>query len=270
MLNVSIVMYQNTEYQLKKLIKQLLVDANHLIHKIYLLDNSPKATLSCLANLGKNIAYMASPVNLGYAVAHNIALKQSVLDGVKYHLVLNPDISLEINTLSELKKYMDNHMGVGVVMPDVKYPDGSRQYLCKLLPTPLTLFSRRFLPKYISRKFDKKYNLLNINYTKVMNVPSLSGCFMFLRVSVIEKVGYFDPRYFLYLEDVDLIRRIHVHYKTIYYPFVSITHDYNRGSYRSYKLMFYHICSAIKYFNKFGWIFDPLRYKINKNKGEWL
>lgn len=97
----------------------------------------------------------------------------------------------------------------------------------------------------------------------MMNVPYLSGCFMFLRVSVLKEVGLFDERYFMYLEDTDLSRRIHKKYKTIYYPFVHIIHEYSKGSYKNIKLLIYHIHSAIKYFNKWGWIFDKERREIN-------
>lgn len=97
-----------------------------------------------------------------------------------------------------------------------------------------------------------------------MEVPYLSGCFMFIRTKVLEKVGLFDERFFMYLEDTDLSRRIHKISKTIYYPYVHIYHEYGKGSYKNLKLLKYHIDSAIKYFNKWGWFFDKERDFINK------
>jgi hypothetical protein len=88
---------------------------------------------------------------------------------------------------------------------------------------------------------------------------------MFLRTSVLADVGMFDPRFFMYLEDFDLVRRIHAKYKTIFLPSVKVIHEYAKGSYKNRKLMIYHIKSAIKYFNKYGWIFDFHRRKINQN-----
>ena len=96
-----------------------------------------------------------------------------------------------------------------------------------------------------------------------MNVPSLSGCFMLLRTSVLEAVGLFDENIFMYLEDVDLNRRIHTNYKTIFYPEVSIVHEYAKESYRNKKLLMFHIRSALYYFNKWGWIFDRKRKEVN-------
>jgi GT2 family glycosyltransferase len=163
---------------------------------------------------------------------------------------------------------MENNKDVGLVMPKVLYPDGNIQYLCKLLPTPLDLFGRRFLNfcpfKKIVEKRNEVYELRFTGYDKIMEVPYLSGCFMFIRTEVLKKVGLFDERFFMYLEDTDLSRRTHRVAKTIYYPYVHIYHEYGKGSYKSLKLLYYHIKSAIKYFNKYGWFFDKERQEINK------
>ena len=54
-------------------------------------------------------------------------------------------------------------------------------------------------------------------------------------------------------------------YKSIYYPEVSVFHEYEKGSYKNSKLLRYHLLSAARYFNKWGWFFDKERSKINKN-----
>ncbi|MCR5765459.1 MAG: glycosyltransferase family 2 protein, partial [Treponema sp.] len=74
---------------------------------------------------------------------------------------------------------------------------------------------------------------------------------------------FFDDRYFMYCEDFDLIRRIHRVAKTVYYPNVTIVHDHAKESYKNKKMLMIHIKSAIKYFNKFGWIFDKERNFFN-------
>ena len=89
------------------------------------------------------------------------------------------------------------------------------------------------------------------------------GCFMFLRMKAIENVGMFDENIFMYTEDIDLTRRIHNLYKTISWPEVTIIHAHKRGSYKNKKLLKIHIISAIKYFNKWGWIFDKERRNWN-------
>jgi GT2 family glycosyltransferase len=97
-----------------------------------------------------------------------------------------------------------------------------------------------------------------------MNVPCLSGCFMFLRMQMIKKIGGFDDRFFMYFEDFDLCRRLHTVSKTIYYPFVSIMHVCASEHHRKFSLFKISFISALKYFNKWGWLFDKQRVQINR------
>jgi GT2 family glycosyltransferase len=265
-INVSIVLFKNDQDLVKKAIYSCVNSV--LINRIYLIDNSPTDMLSCLATLDSKIEYIFNNANLGFGKAHNIALKRSIEENIPYHLVLNPDVYFEGGVLEELYNFMESDPDVGLVMPKVLYPDGTLQYLCKLLPTPLDLFGRRFLNfgpfKKIVEKRNEIYELRFTGYDKIMEVPYLSGCFMFIRTEVLKKVGLFDERFFMYLEDTDLSRRIHRVAKTVYYPYVYIYHEYGKGSYKSLKLLYYHIKSAIKYFNKYGWLFDKEREEINR------
>ncbi len=265
-LNISIVLYHNREEQIKKAIESVLnTDLNITL---YLVDNSSTDSLRELERIDKRIVYIFNNSNLGFGKAHNITLKKSIEKNIPYHLVLNPDVYFEKGVLEELYDFMENNKDVGLVMPKVLYPNGNIQYLCKLLPTPLDLFGRRFLNfgpfKKIVEKRNEVYELRFTGYDKIMEVPYLSGCFMFIRTEVLKKVGLFDERFFMYLEDTDLSRRIHRVAKTIYYPYVHVYHEYGKGSYKSLKLLYYHIKSAIKYFNKYGWFFDKERQEINK------
>jgi GT2 family glycosyltransferase len=125
---------------------------------------------------------------------------------------------------------------------------------------------RRFIPGFLKSRLQLRldqYELKHKNYDEIMEVPNLSGCFMFLRMDVLRIVGLFDESFFMYLEDTDLSRRINLQFQTIYYPKVSIIHQYEKGSYKSLKLLKYHIVSAFRYFNKYGWFFDTVRTTIN-------
>lgn len=103
-------------------------------------------------------------------------------------------------------------------------------------------------------KKDAYYSLQHSGYDKIMNPPCLSGCFMFMRLKALKENNiFFDENYFMYCEDFDLIRRLHRIGKTLYYPKVTIIHNHTKESYRSKKMLFAHIQSAVKYFNKFGW-----------------
>jgi GT2 family glycosyltransferase len=75
----------------------------------------------------------------------------------------------------------------------------------------------------------------------------------------------------MYLEDVDLCRRVRQRFETIYFPEVAVYHGYEKGSYRNVRLMIYHILSAIRYFQKWGWFRDVERTYINQqNPSETL
>jgi Predicted glycosyltransferases len=271
-LSVSIVLYHNQKEQVEKAIYSVL--NTDLKIRLFLLDNSTYDDLKSLSNIDSRIEYIFNNANLGFGKAHNIALRRSIEENIPYHLVLNPDVYFEKGVLEELYNFMEANKDVGLVMPKVLYPNGDIQYLCKLLPTPLDLFGRRFLNfgpfKKIIEKRNEIYELRFTGYDKIMEVPYLSGCFMFIRTKVLKKVGLFDERFFMYLEDTDLSRRIHRVSKTVYYPEVSIYHEYGKGSYKNPKLLKYHLDSAIKYFNKYGWLFDKERDEINKKTLEKL
>ena len=68
----------------------------------------------------------------------------------------------------------------------------------------------------------------------------------------------------MYMEDVDLCRRIHEKFQTIYFPDVAIYHGYEKGSYRSFRLMLYHVVSALQYFQKWGWISGREQIAVNQ------
>ena len=262
-ITASIVLYHNKKEQLLKVIKSFL--NTDLKVKLYLVDNSSNDDLKELEKIDERVEYIFNNVNLGYGRAHNIAMEKSVEDDVLYHIVLNPDIYFESGVLEKLFDYMEKNSEIGNVLPKVLYPYGEVQHLCKLLPTPTDLILRRFIPsKNWKEKRNDLYELRFSGYEKVMSVPSLSGCFMFLRVSALKEVGLFDESIFMYLEDVDLNRRLHAKYKTIFYPEVSIVHEYAKESYKSKKLLMFHIQSAVYYFNKWGWFFDKQRDEINQ------
>ncbi|NLO71928.1 MAG: glycosyltransferase family 2 protein [Porphyromonadaceae bacterium] len=260
MLNASIVLYHHAPAEIEKLV-QTLRDFS-LISEIYLIDNSREAN-PAFEKLPATYIYTGK--NLGYGAAHNIAIRRSIEQNIPYHLVINPDVLFEGEILGELLDFMESNKEVGHVMPKVLYPNGDNQFLCKLLPTPSDLFLRRFLPPKWTQKSNERFELRQSGYDKIMDIPYLSGCFMLLRTKVLKEIGLFDERFFMYPEDIDLTRRIHQKYRTIFYPNVQIVHNHEQGSYKSTKLFFIHTWNLIKYFNKYGWIFDNERKEINKN-----
>ena len=258
MLHVSIVIYKHLFSETESLIRSL--QESEVVEKIYIIDNSPVPSCDFKQ---EGVTYIFTGKNIGYGAAHNIALRKTIVADVPYHLVVNPDITMDAHILKEMVEYMEQNKDIGHLMPKVVYPSGETQYLCKLIPTPLDLIFRRFLPEKWTAKSMNRFEMRNSGYDKIMDVPYLSGCFMLLRTEALKKAGLFDERFFLYPEDIDLTRRIGAHYRTVFYPFVSVVHHHAKSSYHSFYMMIVHVWNLKKYFFKWGWIFDKQRKKIN-------
>ena len=232
--------------------------------RMLVIDNSPTNQLAEVCK-SLDVDYYYTGRNLGFGAAHNIALR-AVPNVSKYHVVMNPDIAFDTQVLPTLFQFCEANSSVGLVMPKVVYPDGS----CKRLPTPFDIAARRLFPSPVKALFRRrldKIELRQFDMSRCLSVPFLSGCFMFLRVSVLEKSGYFDPRFFMYFEDADLTRRIRQHNDTVYVPTVSVIHEHGRGTYKSWRLFLRSLESAVRYFNKWGWIYDLGRKSANGSCG---
>lgn len=275
MITASIVTYNNNLLDLEAVLHSVLVSP---IRKLWVVDHSDEY---CLLEgelneymrrgedflkhkeRGFELKYIRHENN-GYGGGHNVALIEAMAEGSQYHLVVNPDVWFGPEVIPTLWKMMEGDAEIAQIMPKVHYLNGSVQYLAKLLPSPMDLFGRFFLPERLIRRRNNRFELRDSGYCYVMNVPFLSGCFMMLRLSAVREIGLFDERFFMYMEDVDYSRRLHRRYKTLFVPAVSIYHRYSRLSYHSFRLLMVHIFSAIKYFNKYGWLYDAERRSMNK------
>lgn len=265
MINVSIVLYRTSIADVKNIVG--LLRQCKAVDKIWLIDNSEMQTE---AFMFMPADYIFNNKNFGYGRGHNIAIEKSLRTDAKYHLVINSDIDFKPGVLETLLEYMETNKDVGQCMPATQYQDGTRQYLAKLLPTPFDLFVRRFLPKSWIKQRTHRFELHDAPTDKPVNVPFLSGCFMLFRSDVLRDIGSFDPRYFMYLEDVDITRRIHKKYRTMVYPEVSIIHQYTQGSYHNSHLFWIHVVSMCRYFNKWGWFFDKDKTNFNRKTLEQI
>jgi GT2 family glycosyltransferase len=230
------------------------------------IDNSPTESLAASCH-SLGVEYRYPRRNLGFGTAHNLALKES-LSRSRYHVVVNPDVYFNAAVLRGLFDFCEANPSIGLVMPRVLYPDGTIQRLCKRSPTPFDIAARRLFPPMLKRVFRKKlydFELRHLDLDQPISVPFLSGCFMFIRTSALAEVGGFDERFFMYFEDADLTRRIRDRYDTVYFPDVSVIHEHGRGSYRSFRLFVHSFRSAVKYFNKWGWILDKGRDSANRS-----
>ncbi|MDP5158294.1 MAG: glycosyltransferase family 2 protein [Flaviramulus sp.] len=262
LITASLVVYQNSKEDIKKVIDSFLGYKFYSI--LFVVDNSADDSLKELCNDSK-VEYIFNNKNVGFGAAHNIAFQRAFQLNSEYHILLNPDVYFKPETIIGLFEKAESDSSIGLLTPKIVYPNGDTQHLCKLIPTPKDLILRRFIPSQkIKKQLENRYELRFFSYQKEAEIPILSGCFMMIRTAVLKKINGFDERFFMYLEDVDLCRRIGKLSKLVYYPKVETVHNYEKGSYKNKKLLMYHIKSAIKYFNKWGWIFDRERTLINK------
>jgi GT2 family glycosyltransferase len=259
-LSCSIVAYNNPVDIIGKAINSVLQLDIPLVLFVY--DNSPKDTLRSLCN-NPRLVYVHDPANPGFSKAHNYCIRQS-MGQAKHHLVLNPDVYFEKETLELLIEKLNQDERIGLIAPKIYYPDHRLQYSCRMLPSPTELIVRRLpiVSKLFKSLIDKK-DLAFTNYKKPMHPPFILGCFMLIPMSVFQKAGLFDERFFMYMEDFDLCRRIKRDYLTLFEPSVVAYHVYERSSSKKAKLLSIHLKSAYQYFNKWGWFFDSEREKMN-------
>ncbi|MEQ1106135.1 glycosyltransferase family 2 protein [Acinetobacter ursingii] len=258
MIIASIVLYNHSQKELLPTLQSLEVSPN--IEKIILVDNSGNCDWVKQLKYSK-ITYLKSKGNFGFGYGHNQAIRQYAVHS-RFFLICNPDIYFDQAQFSQFIQYIETRPE-GLFLPKIVYEDGENQYGARLLPTPLDLFARRF-SRHLAQKLDRRYLLKYVNMQHSVFVPYLSGCFMLFRSESLLALDGFDERFFMYMEDVDISRRCAEKFGTLYCPQFSIVHLHEQASYKNIKLLKAHLRSAIVYFNKWGWIYDPIRRRLNE------
>ena len=147
---------------------------------------------------------------------------------------------------------MDNNRDVGMCIPNIVDEKGERLQVYRKELTVYDMFIRMFC-KHLFPKRIAEHTLQNKNYEKPFQVPFGQGSFLVIRTDLFKKLEGFDDRFFMYLEDADLCKRVNQISKLMYYPGASVIHKWEQGSHRSKKLFKYHIQSMRKYFQKWGY-----------------
>lgn len=260
-MTVSLVTYRQSYEEIRGLVLAVVGSG---VRRLTVIDNSSMPELEAeLCGYSPKVCYRSS-ANIGFGAAHNIAMREAIAEGEDYHVIINPDIVLGADALGKISDFMNANPGVGLMMPKTLNVDGSMQYNCKFVPTPADLFVRYFLPKRWIRKRNDRFMMKDFDYERTMEVPYLCGCMMCFRVSALRDVGLFDERFFMYPEDIDISRRMwSAGWRPTYYPGVAVVHAHAAASYHSFRMLLIHSWNLIRYFNKWGWIFDGERKRIN-------
>lgn len=192
--------------------------------------------------------------NVGYGRGHNLSILQTTAD---YHLVLNPDVTLSVESLAQGLQYLQQTPNVVALSPAVRDGDGNKQYVCKRFPSVLDFLLRGFAPGFIRNFFEARlarYEMRELSEQQAStNIPIISGCFMLFRTSVLQAVNGFDENYFLYFEDFDLSLRAHDKGALAYVPDIHITHLGGNAARKGIAHIFMFVRSGIRFYNTHGW-----------------
>lgn len=235
----SIVIYKNDLSVLNKTI-ECVVNSNSFGH-LFLIDNSPTNILEDSFEKS-NITYLFVGKNVGFGRAHNLILNK--IKDYNYHLVLNPDVCFKIKVVENLINVLSNNNELALVAPKILYPDYSYQISCRKYPTLFQLILRR-----LGINNSSYYSVQELS--KPIYVDFIHGSFLLFKTNDLIKINGFDERYFMYVEDIDICKKIDtINKKKLYYPLEFIYHGFEKGSAKKINLFFYHITSIFKYFCK--------------------
>jgi O-antigen biosynthesis protein len=255
-ISVIIVNY-NVEFFLEQCLNSVFKALEHVNGEVFVVDNnSIDGSVEMVQKKFPQVHLIANKDNRGFSKANNQAIEIS--EG-EYVLLLNPDTVVEEDTFEKTVRFMDEHPdsgGLGVRMLDGKgefLPESKRG-----LPTPSVAFYKifglsRLFPK--SKKFGK-YHLGYLSEFEINEVDVLSGAYMLMRKSALDKVGLLDEAFFMYGEDIDLSYRIQKGgYKNYYFPETRIIHYKGESTKKSsvnYVFVFYRamVIFAKKHFSQ--------------------
>ena len=255
-LSIIIVNY-NVKHFLEQSLYSVFNASKGIDTEVFVVDNnSVDGSARMIRDKFPDVKLIENKENTGFSKANNQAIKLSTGE---YILLLNPDTVVEDTTFSKIIQFMDNHPEAGGL--GVKMVNGAGRFLPeskRSIPTPLVAFYKIFglSTLFSSSKIFGKYHVGYLDKDKIHEIEILSGAFMFLRKTALDKVGMLDESFFMYGEDIDLsYRLLKGGYKNFYFPETRIIH-YKGASTRkrsvNYVLLFYRamILFAQKHFSK--------------------
>ncbi len=206
---------------------------------------------------GGKIKFIGLEKNVGMGAGNNAGIKTSV---GKYVMILNPDGIVLENSILELIEFAEKNPKAGIIAPKIINPDGTHQVSVHKFPNFLMPFYRRtFLGKTNrGKEYLEKYVVDTIPQDRPSLVDWVFGPAFLARRDLIDAIGGYDERFFLFFEDTDLCRRVHEYGLGVWYvPSSNVIHFPHRLSGHHLGLMslrkkttWHHIVSWLKYFWK--------------------
>lgn len=206
MVDIVIVNWNSGDY-LKKCVDSIFFTNNEkYINTIIIIDNNSTDFSINNINISGKIKVIRNAVNIGFSRACNQGFK---LCTSPYILLLNPDTQLLDNTIADCVNFMDCNSKTDILGCQLLNDKGEITSTCSRFPSPLRILFDSFgLSKLFPSVFKPAIIMTNLDHKESMYVDQLMGAFMFMRKSIIEKVGYFDERFFVYYEEIDFSKRL--------------------------------------------------------------
>jgi hypothetical protein len=251
-LTIGVVAYNNPE--------EVVDFARHLrdlplpAHELRIWDNSEdgkvQAALAAHPELG---GCAGEERNLGFGAGHNRLFDAS--HGENY-LVSNADVRYDPDCIPTLTSHLEGRPEAGLAAPRLLNEDGTLQYSCRTFYTPLLAAARRPPLRWWfsdDHPMIRSHLMVEANHERLLEVDWVLGAVLLVRRSALGRPHLFDPRYFLYFEDVDLCRHFHdVGAPVLYCGDAVATHAHRRSSARSLlsRTSRWHMQSCVRYFRK--------------------
>lgn len=267
-LSISIVSHFSSRADLKHTLDSLAAAVAHAASNGHLsaahlivVDNSEAAAEATAlhALLGApelallNPELIRAPENRGYGAGNNIAINRANSD---FHLVLNPDVVLEVQAISHAIEAMTANPRCVLLTPRATDAANVDQHVAKGAPGVLTLLARALPlpPAWRDACGNARYELRTTLTDAAVTGPFLAGgCFMFCRTSALREAGGFDEAYFMYFEDFDLSARLARYGEVLYCPAVRIVHGGGGAARKGLRHILWFSRSAGRFFRQHGW-----------------
>lgn len=214
-------------------LKSITLNPPPIPYEVIVIDNASKdLSFEKAKRKYKNFLFIKSNKNRGYGGGCNLGLKYAKGDII---IFANPDVLIFKDTFEKIIKEIKNEERIGAMGPKLLNPDGSFQPSCRRYPRfKYLLFGRRsFLSRYFpNNPFTKEFMYTHFENLKNGKVPveSIMGAFFITKRKVLEDVGNFDERFFLYVEDTDLCYRMKKKGYEIYYlPEAEVIHYHGKS-----------------------------------------
>jgi GT2 family glycosyltransferase len=198
-----------------------------------------------------SVRLIACNSNVGFSAGNNLGLAAARGD---FLLCLNPDTEIVGDALQILATHLRAHPDVGIVGPQLRYPDGTVQATRRRFPTFVTaLLESTLLQRWFPRnRWLTSYYLDDKPDDVTQDVDWLMGACFMLRRSIVSQVGGFDEDFFMYSEELDWMKRIkEAGWRIVFLPAAHVIHYEGKSSEQVVPLR--HIrfqSSKIRYFQK--------------------